>query len=632
MTATDGEAAAALLHGQGLPARWQGRTRFVILQTGFGLGRDFLATWAAWRADARRGARLEFVAIEPRPPTRADLMRAHAGSTEPRLASQLVAQWPPLTPDLHTLTFEGGAVRLRLALGDVATWLPELVLAADAFYLDSAAPEHHPPLAPPEIWQRLGRLAAPGATAVTRGAAQGVHEGLAALGLRDGLAAAGFIVDEVPGPSGQQEMTVARFAPRHLPAVPPGRRPAMLPLEEPVLVIGAGLAGAAAAQALAREGLAVTVLEREGAPARATSGNPGGLFHGVLHRDDGAHARWHRAAALQATRAWAAAVAAGVPGAVQGLLRLEPRQSLADMQAHLADQGLPPDYVQALDAAAARALAGIDLPCPAWFYPGAGWIAPAQAVPWWLATPGIMLHVNRPVARLQRAGPRWQALDADGHVLAEATQVVLANAADARRLAGPAWREAWPSGLTRGQVTVLPAGAAPMPRLPVAGGGYALTLPDGRVLCGATQQRDDDDPAVREADHAHNLAQLARITGVDGPAHPADPALKGRGLEGRTGWRWHTDDRLPLIGPLPAIGLERPPRWDQPRTVAREPGLWLLGALGSRGLTHAPLAGDLLAAWMTGAPWPVAAALADRVDAARLFARPPRSSAKGETQ
>ena len=61
--------------------------RFVVLETGFGLGNNFLATWDAWRADARRCARLHFIAIEKHPPTPRDLARVHA-----RLAA--ARRWP----------------------------------------------------------------------------------------------------------------------------------------------------------------------------------------------------------------------------------------------------------------------------------------------------------------------------------------------------------------------------------------------------------------------------------------------------------------------------------------------------------------------------------------------------------
>jgi tRNA 5-methylaminomethyl-2-thiouridine biosynthesis bifunctional protein len=84
------QAAHVFLGGNDLPARWRGRDRFVILETGFGLGNNFLAAWSAWRDDPQRCARLHFISIEKHPLTAADLKRAHAASPLPELAQPLV--------------------------------------------------------------------------------------------------------------------------------------------------------------------------------------------------------------------------------------------------------------------------------------------------------------------------------------------------------------------------------------------------------------------------------------------------------------------------------------------------------------------------------------------------------------
>jgi tRNA 5-methylaminomethyl-2-thiouridine biosynthesis bifunctional protein len=62
-------------------------------------------------------------------------------------------------------------------------------------------------------------------------------------------------------------------------------------------------------------------------------------------------------------------------------------------------------------------------------------------------------------------------------------------------------------------------------------------------------------------------------------------------------------------------------RQEQPRFVARHPGLHVLTALGSRGLAQAALAGETVAAMITGTPLPIGSALLDAVDAARFAAR-----------
>ena len=56
-------AAHSYLHGNQLPARWAGRARFVIVDTAFGQGQKFLATWQVWREDP---ARLRLGAVEQR--------------------------------------------------------------------------------------------------------------------------------------------------------------------------------------------------------------------------------------------------------------------------------------------------------------------------------------------------------------------------------------------------------------------------------------------------------------------------------------------------------------------------------------------------------------------------------------
>jgi tRNA 5-methylaminomethyl-2-thiouridine biosynthesis bifunctional protein len=61
--------------------------------------------------------------------------------------------------------------------------------------------------------------------------------------------------------------------------------------------------------------------------------------------------------------------------------------------------------------------------------------------------------------------------------------------------------------------------------------------------------------------------------------------------------------------------------------VPRQPGLYVFTALGSRGITHAALGGEVLAAWITGDPLPAPASLLDALDPARFIARKARRPA-----
>jgi len=631
------QARHVFLDGDALAARWRGKDRFVILETGFGLGNNFLVTWNAWRADPDRCRQLHFISIEQSPPTRATFAALERDASLAPLAAELARQWPPLTCNLHRVAVDGGRVELLLAFGAVDAWLPQLVADVDAFFLDGFAPARNPGMWDARLFKAMARLAAPEATIATWSAARAV---------RDGLRSAGFAIETAPGSGGKRDITRGRFSPRFAPRPSPRRgstsiagtsspgvdpaeraraaRGTTAPVQAPVVIVGAGLAGCALARALAERGVPSLVIERSAAVAEEGSGNAAGLFHGVVHPGDGRHARFHRAAALAAGAAVRAAVLRhGVRGSTAGLLRVEAGRDLAEMQRLIDEQGLPADYVKALDRDAASGLAGARLSSPAWHFPGAGWVDPRSLARSWLADAGasVRLRLGCAAVSLHRVDTGWALHDAAGATIAAAPVVVLCNGDGT--LAG---RSPWPVRRQRGQISAVAAGElAPVeaPRLPIAGAGYVVPEIEGTVWFGASSAWDDDDPALRRQDQQRNLERMAALLGL-----PESPALDR--LDGRVGFRWATDDRLPIIGAVPASVAEtmapgfvgaRTPRFDQPRFVARAPGLFVCCALGSRGIASAAFGAEMLAAAITGAPLPAEADLLDAIDPARFLTR-----------
>lgn len=651
------QARDVFLNGTGLPAAWHGRARHTVLETGFGLGHNFLATWQAWRDDAGRCERLHYIGIEKHPVTQDALRAVHASTRSQTrqplkpLADELAAAWPALTRNLHTLSFDGGRVQLLLAFLDVREVLPELVAQVDAFYLDGFAPAKNPAMWEPRVCKALARIASPAARLATWNTTPA---------LRDSLAAAGFEVHAPQPAEGTRGLTVARYAPAFVPRRAPSRSTSTGATH--VVIIGAGLAGCATAWALSRQGVTSTLIDRLDQPAGATSGNAAGLFHGIVTAQDGTHARFNRAAALTIERVVRAAIAThGIPGAVDGVLRFgaEPADAL---QATLDRLALPSRYVQALAPDAADALAGLRLQRDACFYPGGGWADPAALCAAYLAEAGarVLWRGGLHIERLRRTDAGWQLLDLHGNVVEAAEHVVLACAADALRLLAPHGSGDWPLHRSRGQTTVLPSNTPGLvaPKLPLTGDGYIVPARDGRVWCGASSATADDEPALRASDQAMNIERLGRLlnTRLETSALP---------LAGRVGWRFVADDRLPMIGavPLPAVvqrlsqdaskdaanGARKdtstdaarhisaapfdseprgaPARLDQPRFVPRLPGLYLHTALASRGITWSALGAETLAALIAGSPCPIEASLLDAVDAARFVSRSARRAA-----
>jgi len=177
------QARHVFLGGNDLPASWAHRERFVVLETGFGLGLNFLATWQAWRADPQRCRELHFVSVEKHPFRREDLAHLHLRWPElAEVTAALIRNWPMLVPGLHRMHFDQGRVTLTLGFGDALDLLPNMQVGANALYLDGFSPAKNPELWSTKLVAALVKLAAPGATLATWSVAGTVKDRLRTVG------------------------------------------------------------------------------------------------------------------------------------------------------------------------------------------------------------------------------------------------------------------------------------------------------------------------------------------------------------------------------------------------------------------------------------------------------------------
>ncbi|TRZ55083.1 MAG: bifunctional tRNA (5-methylaminomethyl-2-thiouridine)(34)-methyltransferase MnmD/FAD-dependent 5-carboxymethylaminomethyl-2-thiouridine(34) oxidoreductase MnmC [Rhodocyclaceae bacterium] len=605
-----GQARHVFLAGNGLlgeQARWRKRASFVIVETGFGMGLNFLATWQAWRDDPERCARLHYVSFENHPFTTADLTTLHAHWPElADCSATLRRQWPSLLPGAQRLFFDNERVILTLFLGDAQALLPKLRARADAFYLDGFAPDRNPQLWSARICSSLARMAVTGATLATWSVAGAV---------REALSAAGFAIEKAPGFGAKREMSRGIFRVRR-------NGPEIIP-EHSAMVIGAGLAGCSIAERLAARGWQVQIIEAAATAAQGASGNHAGVLRPQPSQDDNPLARLSRAAFLHARRHLHALGAAGLPLRWRdcGVLYLARDPAHEAMQRRIAaEQPGSDDYLRFVERSAAAALAGWPVPAGGWWFPGGGWVQPPSLCHANLQRhPGqIQLLLARTVANIQRQGESWRALSDVGEVIATAPVLILANAGDGRRLAGGHGNAQLPLRTARGQVSYLPATTDLLPAMVICQDGYITPQVDGLRCVGASFSIDDNDNQIRTADHQQNLARLDAM--LPGYAAGIAPDM----LEGRVGFRSVTRDRMPLIGAIAdadtALAATRL------ADVPRQAGLYGLLGLGSRGLVWATLAAELLAAQIAGEPLPLEGYLVDAVDPGRFLLRQLRRS------
>ncbi|HEX2651686.1 MAG TPA: bifunctional tRNA (5-methylaminomethyl-2-thiouridine)(34)-methyltransferase MnmD/FAD-dependent 5-carboxymethylaminomethyl-2-thiouridine(34) oxidoreductase MnmC [Burkholderiales bacterium] len=554
------QARHVFLGGNALPGRWRGRRTFTILETGFGLGLNFLTTLQAWREDTARCDRLHFVSVEKHPFSVADLSSVLA--KHPELEPQpLLDAWPMLTPGMHRLELEQGRVVLTLLFEDI-TAIRELGLSVDAFYLDGFAPDRNPDMWSPALMRALSRLATPGATAATWSVAASV---------RAALERTGFVVEKRKGFGNKKEMLLATQGGKESPSTKG-------PEEKSAIVVGAGIAGAAASERLTSRGWRVTVIERHPKPAMEASGNPVGIFHPVVSPDDSVFARITRASFLYLLQR--ATKLSSLRWSQCGVVQLPRDEDERRSQWKAIDVlAFPQDYVSYDQGL---------------LFPKAGWVSPTSLVDCLLK--GADLVLGREVVSIEQTEGNWTAKDGDGKAIASAPVMILANSSEAARLAP---QKAIRLRRVRGQISLIPA----IPGLDkvLIRGGFAIPGVDGVSAIGASFDIDDEDPEVRADSHAGNLERLEQL--LPGTSKGLDCTA----MQGRVAFRSVVPDRLPVIGPL-------------------GPDLYGAYAYGSRGLIWAGLGGELLASLICGEPLPLEKKLVAALAPGRFAARAARKA------
>lgn len=535
---------------------WRGRARYTVFDSDHGDGSRFAALVETWRADPQRPAHLHVVALTD-----------------------------SLQPGFHRIPQDDSNVTLDLVSAPLEAALAELNAHPDFIRLHGVQGT--------DFVRPLARLTALGA----RLEAQGLDSEQ-----RAALAAQGFAFDG-------DDATFSTRKPR-LPSTPePDRR---------ALVLGAGVAGCAAAARLCARGWQVTLIERHPQVAMEASGNLAGIFMPLLSRDDNIPTRLTRAAYLYALRLWEqlGGVGRAFDGDRCGVLQLARDAGHAAVSRAIAGDGkLPPDFARWLEPPEAQALLGLPAPDGGWLFPQGGWARPGSVCEALLASCGDLLtrRFGAGEVSLERKGDEWQARGADGNVIDQAPTVVLASGAGARKMVQT--REL-PLQALRGQVTHLAPEHAPQLPLVLCREAYLTPSAHGVTCAGATYDLDAD-PQLRAASQQENVARLRGLV--------SDPqAAEGAPLAGRVGFRCVAPDRLPLVGRLPdfaALGTT-----ERLRDVPRHPGLYGLLGYASRGLIWAPLAAELLAAQLEGEPLPLEMALVDALDPARFVLRARRNS------
>ncbi|BBT66299.1 tRNA 5-methylaminomethyl-2-thiouridine biosynthesis bifunctional protein MnmC [Aeromonas caviae] len=595
---------------------------FVIGETGFGTGLNFLATMAVFLEQAPlsgNGSRLHFISVEKYPLTQADLRKALAAWPELAPLSQpLIDQWPLPVSGCHRLLFADGRIRLDLWFGDIKEMLPQVPHPAtglvDAWYLDGFSPAKNPEMWTQDLFDDLARLARPDATLSTFTCAGFV---------RRGLIAAGFAMKKVKGHGSKREMLAGvregkvpqqSIAPWY--ARPAGR-------EGEVLIIGGGIASAMTALSLVERGRHVTLLCEDGEPASGASGNRQGALYPLLNGEHDALSRFYSLAfGFARNRLLALAKHHPVAFSLCGVTQLGYDDKSAAKLAKMSQGPFPPELMYPLSAVEVEQVVGLPCDADGVSYPLGGWLCPAEltraAIREAQASGRLEVVFNAAVTRIAEEADGWRVESRDGRQW-HAPNLVAAAGHQLPALLPFAELPLYP---VRGQVSHVPTttGLSQLKTV-LCYDGYLTPAHNGAHCIGASYGRNQTDLAYRADEQEQNRARLQAC--LPDQTWPAEVDVSGN--QARVGVRCASRDHLPVAGPVARLAaladhdVNAPA--DQQSALPLHAGLYVQGALGSRGLCSAPLCGELLASEICGDPLPLAADLLEALHPARYWVR-----------
>ena len=274
-----------------------------------------------------------------------------------------------------------------------------------------------------------------------------------------------------------------------------------------VLIIGAGIAGAATAHECATRGARVTVLEAC-APAQAASGNQQGLLYAKIspHLTDQTelllagygYTRRLLQRLLPQQQSWGAS----------GVLHLNHNPSETQRNAQLAQNQHYQHLYRPVSPSQASQIAGIPIAQSGLYWQHGAWLNPPALIRALLRHPNITLHPHTKAQSIHHSSNQWHVHTPNG--IFSGSHIVFCTGADN---AHTPIIQHYPFQIIRGQTSIAPATKGSLKlKTALSAASYISPAWQGEHCYGATFSPNNPSRDWQDADEAHNRQALAQLS------------------------------------------------------------------------------------------------------------------------
>lgn len=532
---------------------------FIVAETGFGSGLNFLLTWQAWRQHEKAKRPLHYFSIEKFPLSEEDLSKAL--SCWPELSSlvdQLLDQYPALIKGSQSLEFESNQVRLSLLFGDVETDLQKTSFYADTWFLDGFSPKKNPEMWSEDFFNLIAQRSKHGTHFSTFTSASIV---------RQRLKAADFQVEKQEGFGKKREMLFGQYTcpaeRKHKTSLPNWYFPAnddvstasvgQCGVDYDAAIIGSGLSGLNTAYELAQQGLRVCLIDSKSGPVQEASGQSQLAMYAKLPTEANKLFRFTVQALSDSVRFYHQIQSSNAEFNTEqfwfqtGLLQLAwCKKELEKQTRFLNSIDLPSDIIRGVDASFAADVSGLDIDAPGLWFEQAGWLNPKIFAKYILRHPLIDTRYNTEVETLRFSPEQdaWTICASNGATEVRANHVIMATANNTK---GFHHFKHLPTKPLRGQVTSLYSKELQASKTVVCGEGYLCPAVNNWHHFGATFDLEEQQAIVKAEDTEKNINSIQNWL----PGWLNEQHINPSEINSSAGLRCTSPDYLPIVGRAP---------------------------------------------------------------------------------
>ncbi|MDH5718672.1 MAG: bifunctional tRNA (5-methylaminomethyl-2-thiouridine)(34)-methyltransferase MnmD/FAD-dependent 5-carboxymethylaminomethyl-2-thiouridine(34) oxidoreductase MnmC [Spirochaetia bacterium] len=590
---------------------------FTIGELGFGFGVNFLCAYKLFRKKAHNKTRLYYVSCEKYPVNKTTLIKVLSGfSAIKEEAEELIEKYPPLISNYYLIPFFEGRVNLILMIGDALETFSSFGGEVNAWFFDGFSPAKNSSMWSKELFSIIAQKSAPNAAFSTYTSAGFVKRALEETGFavykKEGF---GKKRDMLHGYLKKNTKDSSLLKPWFI-------LPKTNTELKKAIIIGAGIAGAAAAFSLIKRGFNVQIIEKEFTGSMKASSNPTGIIKPILNIGQTAMSKISLTG-FHYTKSFLKTFQLNKYADFSGILQLAYDNKNKNRLREVLENSLTDnDFARWVNSKEASKIAGIPIEYEGLYLPSTGRGSMFAVTNHLLSNNGITFINNTEAAQIKQIEKNntnvWQVYDSSKKLIAEAPVLIIASAYDTLKFDQTSWL---PLSQVRGQTCeVLSSTESQKLKIPLISSGFISPCVNGHHISASTFSRKNMKPELNKEDYKKLISMAKQNISSVKPA---------KNINGWAGFRTASSDFIPLAGCIPDKNKFYENYYDLHlgRTSDSYPlgdyfsGLFVSTGHGSHGFIYAMLSAEVIASIICGEPLPLANIHINVLNPARFLIR-----------